>query len=389
MIYQFDQFELDTKIYRLRNDGTIVDVEPKVFELLSYLIANRDRLVTRDELFENLWPGQIVSETSLSNQIKAVRKAIGDDGKSQSFIKTVHGRGYQFVYPANEKNSTDNRYVKPETRYAQNGNVSIAYQAFGEGLTDLIVISGWLSNLDIFWEQPRAARFFLNLANFCRVILIDRRGTGLSDRVSPPNLELQMQDIIAVMESIGCRQAVLMGYSEGGNIAAQFAVTFPRRTLALVLIGTAARWIRNHEYPYGSTDEEAEQWITEVENAWGGPIAVDLTSPSLADDKEYREWYSKYFRSSASKTAALELLRMSHKIDQRSVLPTINVPALVLQATGDLVCPLEAGRDMARRIPDAKFVQLNTDDHLPYIGCRDEIISEIRLLLEQLQSNVK
>lgn len=383
MKFQFNRITLDTVQYQLSDSDNPIPVEPQVFDLLVYLIQNRDRVVTRDELFENLWAGKVVTDAALGVRIKDVRKAVSDNGDRQAVIKTIHGRGYQFIAPITEQSSNES-FSKPQTHYAQNGNVSIAYQVFGDGPENLVVIPGWLSNLDLFWEHRLAVSFFLKLAKFCRVVMIDRRGTGLSDRVTPPTLEVQMRDIVAVMEAVGIRHTALLGNSEGGNISAQFAVSYPRRTSALILIGTAARWVRNESYPYAPSVEEAEQWITEVENNWGGPIAIDEIAPSLADNEEFRDWLSKYYRSSASRTTALELLRMTHEMDMRSVLPSIEAPTLVLQATGDLVCPFEAGRDLAQRIPNAKFVQLDTNDHAPYVGCPDEIVSNIRSFLNEL-----
>jgi pimeloyl-ACP methyl ester carboxylesterase len=386
MVFEFNQITVDTDQYQLSLMGDPVPVEPQVFDLLVYLIKNRGRVVTRDELFEALWAGKVVTDAALGVRLKDVRKAIGDNGKKQTFIKTIHGRGYQFIAPISEQNFLIESITKPKTCYAQNGDVSIAYQVFGDGLQDLIVIPGWLSNLDLFWEQARAANFFRKLGEFCRVILIDRRGTGLSDRVAPPTLEVQMKDLVAVMEAVGCKRAAMLGYSEGGNISAQFVATYPRRTSALILIGTAARWIRSDEYQYGPTAEEADQWITEVENNWGGPIAIDTASPSLVDDSEYQEWLAKFYRSSASKTTALALLRMSHEIDLLPILPLIDRPTLVLQATGDLVCPFEAGRDLAQRIQNAKFVSIDTNDHIPFVGCPDEIAVEIMSFLDEVRN---
>lgn len=381
MLFEFNQITVDTDQYRICAMGEPVAVEPQVFDLLVYLIRNRGRVVSRDELLASLWAGKIVSDAALSVRLRDVRKAIGDSGALQAVVKTLHGRGYQFIAPLVESGASGQQ-ATPRTHYAQNGDVSIAYQVFGEGDRDLIVIPGWLSNLDLFWEQPLAAAFFRALASFSRVILIDRRGTGLSDRVPPPTLEIQMRDIAAVMDAAGSAQAAVLGYSEGGSICAQFAATCPRRTSALILIGTAARWVQSDDYPYGPGVEEANQWIAEVENNWGGPVAIETTTPSLAFDPQYRAWLARFFRSSASKTTALELLRMCFLYDLRPILASIRAPTLVLQASGDLVCPLEAGRDLARRIANAKFVELPTSDHFPFVGCPTEITDNIRAFIE-------
>jgi class 3 adenylate cyclase/pimeloyl-ACP methyl ester carboxylesterase len=271
--------------------------------------------------------------------------------------------------------------MTPETHFAENDGVSIAYQVFGEGPKDLLYIPGWISNLDIFWEEPRVARFFLALAQFSRVIVIDRRGTGLSDRVAPPTLEVQMGDVTAVMDAAGSRRAALLGNSEGGSMCVLFAATHPERTTALITIGGYAKWIKSDDYPYGSEPDEAEKWFAQVENEWGGPIGIDMTTPSLAKDEKHRHWLAKFFRSSASKADAIALLRMGAEIDLRAVLPSVNVPTLVLQAKDDLTNSLESGRDLARRIPKAKLVELDSGDHSPWGSGSHAIIQAIQNFL--------
>jgi len=268
--------------------------------------------------------------------------------------------------------------MTPETHFAQNDGVNIAYQAVGDGPRDLIIIPGLLSNLDLLWEEPMAARFFLSLSRIFRVILIDRRGTGLSDRVAPPTLEEQIDDVTAVMRAANSERASLLGWSEGGCMCALFAATHPGRTDSLILIGCFARWIATDDYPCGVAREEVDEWLIEAEKEWGGPIAIDVLVPSLADNAKFRHWLAKYYRSSASKSDFVKLLRMNMEIDLRAVLPTIEVPALVFQAKGDRTTPLEAGRDLASRIGGSKLVELNTSDHLPWVGCPDEIVEEIR-----------
>lgn len=268
--------------------------------------------------------------------------------------------------------------MTPETHFVENDGVNIAYQIFGDGPQDLIYIPGWLSNLDIFWEEPRVARFLLSLARFSRVIVIDRRGTGLSDRVAPPTLEVQMGDVTAVMDAADSKRAAFLGNSEGGCMCALFAATHPDRTTSVITVGGYAKWIKSETYPHGAEPDEAETWFQQVENEWGGPIAIDFTTPSLANDERYRNWYAKYHRSSASKADAMALLRMNADIDLRAVLPSINVPTLVLQAKGDLTNSLESGRDFASRIPNAKLVEMEGEDHDPWGSCCDVVIQEIQ-----------
>jgi class 3 adenylate cyclase len=271
--------------------------------------------------------------------------------------------------------------MTPETHFAENDGVSIAYQVFGSGSQDLIYIPGWLSNLDLFWEEPRVARFLLSLASFLRVIVIDRRGTGLSDRVAPPTLEVQMGDVTAVMDAVDSRRAAFFGESEGGSMCALFAATHPDRTTSLITVGGSAKWIKSEDFPCGTERDDAEKWFQQVENDWGGPIAIDFTIPSLANDEKFRHWYAKYHRSSASKADAIALLKMGADIDLRAVLPSINVPTLVLQAIDELTNPLDSGRDFAGRISGSKLVEMKGKDHLPYGDCSEMIIREIRSFL--------
>jgi pimeloyl-ACP methyl ester carboxylesterase len=267
--------------------------------------------------------------------------------------------------------------MTPETHFANNDGVSIAYQVFGDGPRDLVYIPAWLSNLDIFWEEPRVARFLLELARFSRVIVIDRRGTGLSDRVAPPTLEIQMGDVTAVMDAAESRRAAFLGNSEGACMCMLFAATHPKRTTSVITVGGYAKWVRSEDYPYGAERNEAEKWFQQVENEWGSPIGIDFTTPSLANDEKHRHWCAKFHRSSASKADAIALLKMNADIDLRAVLPSVNVPTLVLQAKDDLTNSLESGRDFASRIPNAKLVEMECEDHVPWeIGrasCRERV----------------
>jgi pimeloyl-ACP methyl ester carboxylesterase/class 3 adenylate cyclase len=270
--------------------------------------------------------------------------------------------------------------MTPETHFAENDGISIAYQVFGGGPRDLIVIPGWLSNLDLFWEEPRAARFFQALAKFSRVILIDKRGTGLSDRVPPPTIEVQMDDVKAVMDAANSERAAFLGYSEGGAMCMLFAATYPERTSSLILIGSTAREMPDG-VSYEDIDEGSDSWLVQIENNWGGPIGIDDTAPSLAKDEKYRQWLAKFFRSSASKNDAAKMYKMGMGMDIRSVLSSISTPTLVLHATYDRTCPIEKGRYLAQEIPNAKLIELDTEDHLPYVGCPGEIVREIQHFL--------
>jgi pimeloyl-ACP methyl ester carboxylesterase len=272
--------------------------------------------------------------------------------------------------------------VIPETRYAKSGDVNIAYQVIGNGPPDLILVPGWLSNIEVLWDEPAVARFLRRLASFSRLILFDKRGTGLSDRLGDmPDLETRMDDVRAVMDAIGSERAALCGYSEGGVMCALFAATYPARTTALIAIGSYARQKPGPDYPWGRTEQEQQDFLDTIQKDWGGPVGLDARAPSVAGDDRVRQWWARFLRMSASPAAALALTRMNREIDVRHILPAIHVPSLVLHAVGDLVVDVQAGRYMAERISGAKFVELPSKDHLPWGADADAIVDEIEEFL--------
>jgi pimeloyl-ACP methyl ester carboxylesterase len=272
--------------------------------------------------------------------------------------------------------------VHPKTLYARSGDVHIAYQVVGDGPLDLIYAPPWIGNMELFWEEPSYTRFLKRLASFSRLILFDKRGTGSSDRaVSIPIIEQQIDDLTAVMDSVGSERAALLGASEGGSLCTLFAATHPERTSALILCGAVATTRWSPETPWAPTRETFESWIETVRREWGGPLALDLFAPSVAHDKRFREWWARLLRLAASPAAAVALLRMLDEIDVRPVLPTIRVPTLVLHCTGDRVVNVENGRYLGRHIPNARYVELPGEDHFPYLGDTDAIVAEIEEFL--------
>jgi pimeloyl-ACP methyl ester carboxylesterase len=266
----------------------------------------------------------------------------------------------------------------PETRYARSGEVNIAYQTLGKGPPDLVVVPGWVSNLDVFWEEPALARFLTRLSSFARLILFDKRGTGLSDRVVDlPSLETRMDDVRAVMDDVQCERAALFGYSEGGPMCALFSATYPSRTSALIMNGAFSRRTWAPDHPWGSTAEQMNVYFEQIQREWGGPVGMDARAPSMLRDERCRQWWARWLRSSASPAAAAMLLRMNADIDIRQVLPAIRVPTLVLHSVNDRVIPIEAARYMAGRIPGAKLVELPGVDHIPWGDDSDAILDEI------------
>jgi len=274
----------------------------------------------------------------------------------------------------------------PETRYAQSGDVNIAYQVIGDGAFDLVFVMGWVSHLEYFWTEPTFARFLRRLASFSRLILFDKRGTGLSDRVTAlPTLEQRMDDVRAVMEAVGSRRAALLGVSEGGPMCSLFAATYPEKTLALAMIGTYARRLPAPDHPWGPTIEQQQAFYDEIQRDWGGPVGLEARAPSRLHDPQFRDWWSTYLRMGASPGAALALTRMNADIDVREVLPTVRVPTLILHRTGDRCLGVEEGRYVARRIPGARFRELPGDDHLPFVGDQDALLDEIEGFLTGFQ----
>jgi pimeloyl-ACP methyl ester carboxylesterase len=272
--------------------------------------------------------------------------------------------------------------VSPETRYAKSGEVSIAYQIVGDGPRDLILVPGWMSNIEVFWDEPAVARFLQRLASFSRLILFDKRGTGLSDRLGTlPDLETRMDDVRAVMDAVGSERAALCGYSEGGVMCALFAATYPARTTALITIGSYARQKPGPGYPWGRTLEQQEDFLDAIQKDWGGPVGLDLRAPSIAHDARVRQWWARFLRMSASPTTALALTQMNYEIDVRHVLSAIRVPTLLLHSVGDTAVDVHASRYMAESIAGAKYVEFPSSDHLPWGADADAILDEIEEFL--------
>ncbi|HEY0492940.1 MAG TPA: alpha/beta fold hydrolase, partial [Candidatus Dormibacteraeota bacterium] len=275
--------------------------------------------------------------------------------------------------------------VIPETRYARaSDGVSIAYQVLGDGPRDLVWVPGWISHVEAAWDEPTMARFFTRLASFSRLILFDKRGTGLSDRVSEdrlPTLEQRMDDVRSVCDAAGSERAALFGVSEGAPMCLLFAATYPVRTTSVVLFGGYARRQQTSGYPWGASAAEHATFLTEIEREWGGPVGLAARAPSKLSDARFRENWARYLRMGASPSAVLALTQMNAEIDVRPILKTVRVPTLVLHRSGDRVIPVEAGRYLAEQIDAASFVELGGNDHLPWIGDVDAVLGEIEEFL--------
>ena len=264
--------------------------------------------------------------------------------------------------------------MQPRTQYAKSGDVHIAYQVFGEGTVDLVFIPGFVSHLETYWDEPSYARWLRRLGSFSRVIRFDKRGTGLSDPVSElPGMDQRMDDVSAVMDAVGIERAVIFGASEGGSLAALFAASHPERSQALIIIGGFAKfssWI--------PTQEALERFIQYIDNDWGSGESMPIFAPTKKGDLAFKQWWGKFERLGASPAAAMKLIHMNSQIDIAEILPSINVPTLVIHRKDDTAVDVEAGRLLAERIPGAKYVELSGSDHLPFVGENsDRILDEM------------
>lgn len=387
----------------LREGGAPVSLTPKAFDMLVVLVEGRGRVIGKEELMQRVWADSFVAENNLAQNISLLRKTLG-----AGYVETIPKRGYRFTAHVHEIKDDENSeaepqrdargivevespFAVPETKYARSGETNIAYQVVGSGSLDIVFVMGWVSHLEYFWREPSFARFLRRLASFSRLILFDKRGTGLSDRVPVnelPTLEQRMDDVRAVMDAVGSRRAALCGVSEGGPMCSLFAATYPEKTLALVMIGTYAKRIWAADYPWAPTPEQRAKFYEEMERDWGKAVGLEERAPSRKDDAAFRAWWATYLRMGASPGAALALTKMNAEIDVRHVLGSIRVPTLVIHRRDDACLKIEEGRYVAARIPAARFVELPGADHLPFVGDQDAMLDEIEEFLIQARHRV-
>ncbi len=272
--------------------------------------------------------------------------------------------------------------MQPQTKYAKSGDVHIAYQVVGDGPRDLVFVPGAWSHCDLMWEDPSWARFVSRLATFSRVIIFDKRGTGLSDRTfGGGTLEERMEDVHAILDAVGSKEAALLGLSEGGPMSILFSATYPQRTTALVLYGADAKGSWAPDYPWGPTREQFEEFISSLDKIWGTGYLLPRYAPSRANDPAFKEWWTKLERAALSPAGIAALARCWMEYDVRHCLPAVHVPTLVLHRRGDATVPVDAGRHMAQNIPGAKYVELAGEDHVPWVGDQDALLDEVEEFL--------
>lgn len=279
----------------------------------------------------------------------------------------------------------DSRMETPETRYSRSADgVHIAYQVLGDADLDIVLSPGFVSHLEHSWEDPLMARFLRRLASFSRLIVFDKRGTGMSDRTPddrPGLLEDRVSDIATLMDTVGSERAAIMGLSETGAVALLFAAMHPERTRAAVVCGAfAGEGDKGPIYPWAPNPAQAAE-LEHLERNWGrGAMYFSDFAPSLVGDKHYEDWFAKLERLSVSPGAAVALVRMLFQMDVRDILPAIRVPTLVMHKRDDKVVPIEEGRNIANHVPGAKFVELAGADHWPWVG-HEEAVEEIQEFL--------
>lgn len=277
-------------------------------------------------------------------------------------------------------------FTPPEVHYVQSGDVHIAYQVLGSGPVDFLIIPGFVSHLEVIWESPSLAQALIHFASFSRLIIFDKRGMGLSDRVGyPPTLEHTMDDILAVMDAVGSKRVVLFGFAEGGPNSLVFCAAHPDRVLGLILYGTGAKGSRSSDYPWALTEEQYAKWLDWLWEVWGKPVPHLYFAPSREADHNLWEWFARVLRLGSSPGVIRAALEVIKHFDVRDVLPTIRTPTLIIHRTEDQAWRIVAGRYLAEHIPGARYVELPGDDDWWWLGDTDSIMKEIESFISKLK----
>lgn len=388
MIYTFEDCELDTRLFELRRGGEAVPLEPQVFEVLSYLVENHDRVVPKQELLDRIWPERFVGEAALNSRLMAARKAIGDSGKEQRLIKTVHGRGYRFVgdvstggpiaaAPATSPLQPARRPQQPppplpkveqEIRFcASPDGVRIAYALVGKG-PPLVKAPNWMSHLEFEWRSPLWRHSIEQLSRDHQYIRWDQRGCGLSDwDVEDLSLEAWVMDLETVVDELGLERFPLLGISQGGAVAITYAARHPEKVSHLILYGVFARG-RNKRPQTQEQRELNEAIITLARHGWGkdDPAYRQMFATSFIPGAtlEQMRWFNDICRISTSPENAARYMLTSNEIDVTQLLPKVQAPTLVMHARDELRVPFDEGRLVAAGIKGARFVPLESSNHL-------------------------
>ncbi|NKB48028.1 MAG: alpha/beta fold hydrolase [Alphaproteobacteria bacterium] len=372
MVYRFGGFTLDPLTYDLQCDGEPISVEPQVFSVINLLIENRDHVVSKDELIEAVWDGRIVSDATLSSRISAARSARGDTGQDQNIIRTIPRRGFRFVAEVSADGATENPPpgspdTRPTIRYCTTADdVQLAYAFAGEG-PPLLKVANWLNHLEFDWASPMWAPLFHEFTRHRQLLRYDSRGVGLSDwDVGDFAFDLLVEDMEAVIDASGVEKFALLGISQGAAIAIDYAARNPDRVSHLILWGGFARGRRKR----GNQDDyaESEAFITLMRQGWGketSPFRQMFASLYLPDaNDEQIKWWTDMQRTATSPENAVHLRETIDDLDVTEQLSKVQTPTLIVHSEREAVAPLSEARFMAARIPNAKFVALDSANHL-------------------------
>ncbi len=371
MIHQFDEFKIDVERLELWCGSEVCSVEPQVFSLLVYLIENRDRVISKDELMEAVWHGRIVSDATLNSRINAARTALGDNGKEQTVIRTLPRRGYRFVA---EIASGGVARVEPiDTKISQTvrfctavDGIQIAYASAGNG-PPLVKAPNWMHHLEYDWESPVWGHLLRAFAQTHTLVRFDQRGNGLSDWDVPEfTFDSMIDDMASVVDAVGLERFPLLGISQGCSYSIAYAIRYPEKVSHLVLYGGFAKGLMQ------TGKEEDRQYATlgkqMIQQGWGqdNPAFRQFFTTQFMPDasKEQMDWFNELQRITTSPENAVRLRDVSVNVDVSDLLDRITVPTLVLHCKEDGIVPFEAGRRMAAKIPNASFVALEGKNHL-------------------------
>ena len=368
VLFSFDDFTLDSERRELRAGGTIIPIEPQVFDLLVYLIENRDRVVSKDDLIASVWGGRIVSDSTLDSRINGVRKALGDSGKEQRLIRTAARKGVRFLGEVTASKSKEalgpaRAIPQQEVHFCTaSDGVRIAYAMAGQG-PPLVKAANWLNHLEYDWQSPIWSNLFRKLAGQHRLIRYDERGNGLSDRdVGDISFDAFVHDLECVVEAVGLNRFALLGISQGCAVSIVYAIRHPGRVSHLVLLGGFA---------HGRAKRDPEDFKTRlslVRQGWGreNPAFRQFFTSTFVPDgtPEQMQWLNDLQRITTSPENAVRIMQATSNVDVTDMLPRVTVPTLVLHCRNDAAIPFDEGRTLAAGIPGARFVALESRNHM-------------------------
>jgi pimeloyl-ACP methyl ester carboxylesterase len=383
MRWRFGIYELDAARRELRVEGDLRRLQPQVLAVLAHLVRHRDRVVAKDELLRELWPDAVVTDASLQRAVSLARRALRP--ADRGLVRTHARHGYRFVGEVIEaEEDRADALAAGAPGYVRSGDVHVAYRTAGDGPLDVVLVMGWSLGMRAALELPGAAELVRALSARARVVLFDKRGTGASDRVKAlPRLAERVEDLRAVLEAVRSPGAVVVGFSEGGPLAASFATTHPARVRGLAFVGAFARLAAAPDHAHGWSDAEVAALRAYIRARWGAGATMRALVPARHRTPALGAWAARAEQEGASPGAALDLLEMNLGIDVRPLLSRVQVPAVVLHATGDRVVRVGNGRALAAAIPGARLVEVPGEDHTFLFGGRPRLERELAALLDR------